>query len=173
MQEVLFVSGQAASGKSQFSSVLAERHKAEKFDLDDTLSQTIEENKELLDRIGMEQFLSEVSSQRYENLLNRAIAAFFQGKSVLIEGPFSRHISDVALWERTVAPFLEKGVVPQLYWVHVPQNVRRARLSARSSERDREKLNNLDSYFAANPTIAPVVAHIPIDGTADFTSLDL
>ena len=171
MQEVFFVSGQAASGKSQFTKVLAAARGLTIVDFDDTLQKTIEKHSVLLAEIGMEKFLAQVGPERYEDLIARALSEFNQGKSIVLEAPFSKQIADQHLWDAMVKPFVKLGATPKLFWVNVSSEVRKARLIARSAERDREKLEKLDEYLAQNPTKAPIVAHVNVDGSADFAKL--
>ena len=67
-----------------------------------------------------------------------------------------------------VQPFTTLGVKPVLFWVSVSPEVRKERLINRGAERDREKLSSIDAYLSQNPTVAPAVAHVPINGEGDF-----
>lgn len=169
MQEVFFVSGQAASGKSQFSRALAANRNLTIIDFDDTLEETKAKHQQLLSEVGMEKFLSQVSLERYDDLMNRAFKEFSLGKSIVIEAPFTRHIADIDLWQKTVEPFVEAGVNPRLCWVSVTPEVRKQRLLDRASERDREKIEKVDEYIAMNPTTPPKVEHFAINGQENFT----
>ncbi len=168
MQEVFFVSGQAASGKSQFTKELAAARGLTIVDFDDTLQKTIEKHSVLLAEIGMEKFLAQVGPERYEDLIVRALSEFNQGKSIVLEAPFSKQIADQQLWDALVEPFVKLGATPKLFWVNVSPDVRRARLISRGEVRDREKLEKIDEYLAQNPTKIPVVTHVAVDGNSDF-----
>lgn len=170
MQEVYFVSGQAASGKTKFAKALAASRKLLILDLDDSLEWMIANNRSILNELGMENFLSYIGLERYKNLLERASAQFAQGKSLVIVAPFSKQIADETLWKEITQPFQDGGVSPKLIWVHIPNTLRATRIKSRGLKRDQGKLADMDSYLKEGASIAPVVSHIPIDGSADFTA---
>ena len=168
MQEVFFVSGQAASGKSEFTKVLAAARGLTVIDFDDTLQEIINKHQAMLSELVMEKFLAHVGPERYADLIERALVQFTSGKSIVIEAPFSKQIANQGLWEAMVQPFTTLGVKPVLFWVSVSPEVRKERLINRGAERDREKLSSIDAYLSQNPTVAPAVAHVPINGEGDF-----
>ena len=168
MQEVFFVSGQAASGKSEFTKVLAAARGLTVVDFDDTLQEIINKHQAALSELGMEKFLAHVGPERYSDLIKRALVQFTSGKSIVVEAPFSKQTANQNLWDEMVKPFVNLGVKPILYWVSVSQEVRKARLITRGAERDREKLSSIDTYLSQNPTTTPSVPHVHIDGTGDF-----
>ena len=73
------------------------------------------------------------------------------------------------LWDALVQPFVDRGVVPKLYWVSVSPEARKVRLLGRAADRDREKLENIDEYLSQNPTVPPVVTYVAIDGEKNFS----
>ena len=168
MQEVFFVSGQAASGKSKFTKALAAARNLTVLDFDDTLTETISKHPTLLEELGMEKFLAQVGPERYADLIQRALVEFSAGKSIVLEAPFSKQIANQDLWDALVQPFADRGVVPTLYWVSVSPEVRKVRLLGRAADRDREKLENIDEYLSQNPTKPPVVKYVAIDGEKNF-----
>lgn len=170
MQEVFFVSGQVASGKTKFAKALAASRKLLILDLDDDLEGMTASNRSTLNEPGMENHLFYIGPKRYKNLLERASAQFAQGKSLVIVAPFSKQIADEVLWKQMTQPFQSSGVSPKLIWVHIPNTLRAIRIKSRDLKRDQGKLADMDSYLKASASIAPVVSHIPINGSADFTA---
>ena len=171
MQEVFFVSGQVASGKTQFAKALAAVRKLLIFDLDDSLEEMIANNQSTLNELGMEQLLSYIAPERYRNLLERATAQFVQGKSLVIVAPFSKQIANEDLWKQMTQPFQINGVSPKLIWVHIPNTLQATRIKSRDLKRDKGKLADMDSYLKEHSSTAPVVNHIPVDGSTDYTAL--
>lgn len=170
MQEVFFVSGAAASGKTTFAKVLATLRHLHIVDLDDSLEQTVADNQPILSELGMEMFLSKMAPERYKNLLERAIEAFDEGKSLVIVAPFTQQITDENLWREIKKPFEDKGVIPKLVWVNISNNLRAARLKGRGFKRDSGKVADMALYIAKTNPQAPSVSHINIDGSKDFSS---
>lgn len=170
MQEVFFVSGAAASGKTTFAKVLAAVRHLHIVDLDDSLEQIIANNQLTLSELGMEMFLSKMAPERYENLLERATEAFDEGKSLVIVAPFTQQITDENLWREIKKPFEDKGVIPKLVWVNISNTLRAARLKGRGFKRDSGKVADIAAYIANTNPQAPSVAHIKIDGCKDFPS---
>jgi len=93
------VSGAAASGKTKFAKALAGARNLQILDLDDTLEQLIASNQSALRELGMENFLSTMAPARYQDLLERALVEFNQGKSLVIVGPFTKQIADENVWK--------------------------------------------------------------------------
>jgi len=168
LQEVYFVSGAAASGKTKFAKTLAAARNLHILDLDDTLDQLIASNRPILNELGMEKFLSAMGPERYKDLLERASAQFDEGKSLVIVAPFTKQIADENLWKAMKKPFEEKGVIPKLVWVNISNTLRAARLKGRGLKRDRGKVADMDVYLAKTNPQAPAFGHIDIDGSKDF-----
>lgn len=168
MQEVYFISGQVAAGKSRFATAFANSRGLEIFDLDDTLEEMISKNSDEYKKLGVGKFLDQVASERYANLIERAMSGFADGKSVVVVAPFTKQIAQADVWQKLVQPFIAKGAKPVLVWVNISDELRAARIKERGSLRDLDKLSDMGSYFKAVSTTAPVIAHIPIDGSLDF-----
>jgi dephospho-CoA kinase len=168
LQEVFFVSGAAASGKTKFAKALAGARNLQILDLDDTLEQLIASNQSALRELGMENFLSIMAPARYQDLLERALVEFNQGKSLVIVGPFTKQIADENVWKEIKRPFEEQGVIPKLVWVNISNTLRAARLKGRGLKRDKGKVADMDAYLAKTNPQAPAFGHINIDGSKDF-----
>jgi adenylate kinase family enzyme len=168
LQEVFFVSGAAASGKTKFAKALAAARHLQILDLDDTLENMIASNKSTLNDLGMEEFLSRMAPERYKNLLERASTHFDEGKSLAIVAPFTRQIADEKIWSEMKGPFEENGVIPKLVWVNIPNTLRAARLKGRGLKRDTGKVADMDTYLEKTNPKPPVFGHIAIDGSKDF-----
>ena len=169
MQEVFFVSGPAASGKTKFAKALATSRKLRILDLDDTLEKMIASNRPTLDELGMEKFLSTMAPERYQDLLERALKQFAQGDSLVIVAPFTKQIADENLWKEMKKPFEEKGVIPRLVWIYIPDSLRATRLKARGLKRDKGKIADMETYLGKITLQPPAFGHIAIEGSTDFT----
>ena len=169
MQEVFFVSGAAASGKTKFAKALAAARNLQIIDLDDTLEIMIASNRSTLNDLGMEEFLSRMAPERYKDLLERASTHFDEGKSLVIVAPFTKQIADENIWKEMKKPFEDKGVIPKLVWVNIADSLRAARLKGRGLKRDRGKVADMDIYLAKTNPKPPVFGHVDIDGSKDFT----
>jgi predicted kinase len=168
LQEVFFVSGAAASGKTKFAKALAAARNLQILDLDDTLDKLIASNQASLNELGMEKFLSDMAPARYQDLLERALIEFNQGKSLVIVGPFTKQIADEKIWNEMKEPFEKQGVIPKLIWVNITNTLRAARLKGRGLKRDQGKVADMETYLAKTNPQAPVFGHINIDGAKDF-----
>jgi adenylate kinase family enzyme len=168
LQEVFFVSGAAASGKTKFAKTLAASRNLRILDLDDTLEKLIANNQSALSELGMERFLSTMAPERYQDLLKRALAEFNRGASLVIVAPFTKQIADENIWREMKEPFEANGVTPKLVWVNIPNTLRAARLKGRGLKRDKGKVADMDAYLANTNPQPPAFAHIDIDGAKDF-----
>ena len=168
MQEVFFVTGAAASGKTKFAKALAAARNLQILDLDNTLDKLIASNQASLNELGMEKFLSDMAPARYQDLLERALIEFNQGKSLVIVGPFTKQIADEKIWNELKKPFEEQGVIPKLIWVNITNTLRATRLKGRGLKRDKGKVADMETYLAKTNPQAPVFGHINIDGAKDF-----
>ena len=166
---VLVVAGPAASGKSEFAKKLSAHVNFTWIDFDDYVNELINENKLLIDSIGMERFLAQVREKRYRELINRAVVAVKQGKSIVLSAPFTAEVQNQDLWDARIAPLTSLGISPKLYWIETKPEVRRDRMVARSSERDVEKKEEFAKYIFQ--TIAPVVERVSVNGEADFAEV--
>jgi adenylate kinase family enzyme len=152
LQEVFFVSGAAASGKTKFAKTLAASRNLRILDLDDTLEKLIANNQSALSELGMK----------------RALAEFNRGASLVIVAPFTKQIADENIWREMKEPFEANGVTPKLVWVNIPNTLRAARLKGRGLKRDKGKVADMDAYLANTNPQPPAFAHIDIDGAKDF-----
>jgi adenylate kinase family enzyme len=170
--QVIVISGAAASGKSTYAKKLKARQDLSILDLDDKLSELIDENQKLINEVGMEAFLKIVRDDRYADLQKRGIEIVKKGASVALVAPFSRHIHDETLWENFCRPFIELGTKPELHWLKVSDVERASRLARRGAIRDVEKVSSEESlreYLDSTVQLPPSVPHLEIDG---FFSLD-
>lgn len=162
------MSGPAASGKTLFAKELARSKDLTIVDLDDSLDQLILREKENLEEFGMEKFLTTVAPARYLDLIERAVKLFTEGKSLVVVAPFTSQIGNEDLWEKMISPFTSLRVTPRLIWINTDVKSRVQRLRQRGSQRDVEKLNNLDDYVSKTQVRAPVVPYLEVNGTQDF-----
>jgi dephospho-CoA kinase len=167
--QVLVVAGPAASGKSEFAKKLSAHLNYPWLDFDDFANELINENKLLIDSIGMESFLAQVREKRYRDLIDRAVVAVKQGKSIVVSAPFTAEVQNQDLWDARIGPLTSLGISSKLYWIETKPEVRHERMVARSSERDVEKKEEFAKYIFQ--TIAPVVERVTINGEADFAEV--
>ena len=167
--QVLFVAGPAASGKSEFAKKLSAHLNYTWLDFDDFINELINENKSLIDSIGMESFLAQVREKRYRELIDRAVIAVKQSKSIVVSAPFTAEVQNQDLWDARIAPLTSLGISPKLCWIETKPEVRRDRMVARASERDVEKKEEFANYTFQ--TITPVVERVTIDGEGDFADV--
>ena len=84
------------------------------------------------------------------------------GCPVVLSGPFTQQIHDVARWQDWVADL--GGDPVHLIWVRSDAATLRARLAARGSGRDSAKLAGFDAFTARmQPDTEPAAPHAPID----------
>lgn len=86
------------------------------------------------------------------------------GCPVLLEGPFTSQIREVAAWRAWVN---ELGGEPvRLIWVHADSATLRARLVTRGEARDAGKLANFDAFLTRmRLTEPPVIPHLAVDNS--------
>jgi hypothetical protein len=86
------------------------------------------------------------------------------GCPVLLEGPFTSQVREVAAWRAWVN---ELGGEPvRLIWVHADSATLRARLAARGEARDAGKLADFDAFLTRmRLTEPPVVPHLAVDNS--------
>ena len=53
---------------------------------------------------------------------------------------------------------------PTLYWVVIPDELRKKRLITRGEKRDAEKIKKIDEYISFSPAKTPVVEYILVQG---------
>jgi predicted kinase len=117
----------------------------------------------------MESFLAQVREKRYRDLIDRAVVAVKQGKSIVVSAPFTSEVQNQDLWDARIGPLTSLGISSKLYWIETKPEVRHERMVARSSERDVEKREKFAKYIFQ--TIAPVVERVSVNGEADFAEV--
>ena len=133
-------------------------------DFDDNFNEFIAAHKDEYEKLGSEKFLAIYASTRYTDLINRAVTQLQQGVSVVIAAPFSKQMQDQKLWDELISPIKKFDSNPTLYWVVIPDELRKKRLVTRGEKRDAEKIKKIDEYISVSPAKKPVVAHILIQG---------
>ena len=170
MAKAYFVAGLAGSGKSYYSRALAKELNLKIIDFDDNFNEFIKSHKSEYEQLGSEKFLANYKNQRYKDLINRAVGELKLNKSVVIAAPFSKQMADQSLWDELIAPIKSFDANPTLYWVVIPDELRKKRLITRGEMRDAEKIKKIDQYISSSPASVPVVAHILIQGDKPFVA---
>jgi hypothetical protein len=96
--------------------------------------------------------------------MNRAVIELTKGNSVVIAAPFSKQLQDQILWDELTLPIKKFDSNPTLYWVVIPDELRKKRLITRGEKRDAEKIKKIDEYISFSPAKTPVVEHILVQG---------
>jgi predicted kinase len=159
-----FVAGLAGSGKSYYSRKIAKELDLKIIDFDDNFNEFIAVHKDEYEKLGSEKFLAIYASTRYTDLINRAVTQLQQGVSVVIAAPFSKQMQDQMLWDELISPIKTFDLKPTLFWVVIPDELRKKRLVTRGEKRDAEKIKKIDEYISLSPAKPPVVEHILVQG---------
>jgi shikimate kinase len=165
--KVFIISGAAASGKTNYAHSLQKKEHFVILDLDDRLDELIAQDPNYVAEIGMEAFLKEIREFRYSDLRDRGVEVVDQGQSVALVAPFTQHIRNQELWDWLCAPFIARGITPELHWVYVDPEEQMKRLVARGAKRDIEKVaskDNLESFVASKPATPPIIPHVKVHG---------
>ena len=164
MAKAYFVAGLAGSGKSSYSREIAKELDLKIIDFDDNFNEFIAAHKDEYESLGSEKFLANYASTRYTDLINRAVTQLQQGVSVVIAAPFSKQMQDQMLWDELISPIKTFDPKPTLFWVVIPDELRKKRLVTRGEKRDAEKIKKIDEYISLSPAKPPVVEHILVQG---------
>jgi len=159
-----FVAGLAGSGKSYYSRKIAKELDLKIIDFDDNFNEFIKAHQDEFEQLGSEKFLANYASTRYTDLINRAVIELTKGNSVVIAAPFSKQLQDQKLWDELTLPIKKFDSNPTLYWVVIPNELRKKRLITRGEKRDAEKIKKIDEYISFSPAKTPVVEHILVQG---------
>ena len=164
MVKAYFVAGLAGSGKSYYSREIAKELDLKIIDFDDNFNEFIAVHKDEYEKLGSEKFLAIYASTRYTDLMNRAVTQLQQGVSVVIAAPFSKQMQDQKLWNELISPIKTFDPKLTLFWVVIPDELRKKRLVTRGEKRDAEKIKKIDEYISLSPAKPPVVEHILVQG---------
>lgn len=86
------------------------------------------------------------------------------GCPVLLEGPFTSQVRDLAAWRAWVDQL--GGEPVRLIWVHADSATLRARLATRGEARDAGKLADFDTFLTRiRLTEPPAVPHLAVDNS--------
>ena len=168
MAKAYFVAGLAGSGKSYYSRKIAKELDLKIIDFDDNFNEFIKAHKDEYEQLGSEKFLANYASTRYTDLINRAVIELTKGNSVVIAAPFSKQLQDQILWNELILPIKKFDSNPTLYWVVIPDELRKKRLITRGEKRDAEKIKKIDEYISFSPAKTPVVEHILVQGDKGY-----
>ena len=164
MVKAYFIAGLAGSGKSYYSRKIAKELDLKIIDFDDNFNEFIAGHKDEYEELGSEKFLAIYASTRYTDLMNRAVTQLQQGVSVVVAAPFSKQMQDQMLWDELISPIKAFDPKPTLFWVVIPDELRKKRLVTRGEKRDAEKIKKIDEYIRLSPAKPPVVEHILVKG---------
>ena len=164
MVKAYFVAGLAGSGKSYYSRKIAKELDLKIIDFDDNFNEFIKAHQDEFEKLGSEKFLANYASTRYADLINRAVIELTKGNSVVIAAPFSKQLQDQILWDELTLPIKRFDSNPTLYWVVIPDELRKKRLITRGEKRDAEKIKKIDEYISFSPAKTPIVEHILVQG---------
>lgn len=159
MKECHIVTGPAGAGKSAYARELATRLGACLIDSDTATERLVRAG---LTLAGMDP--DDRDSPAYKRVYRDAVyeamydlaRANLPHLPVVLAGPFTREGGE-GDWPERLCQRL--GVIPELYFVWCPPEVRRARIAARGEARDRPKLADWKSYAAACREERPVWPH--------------
>ena len=164
MVKAYFVAGLAGSGKSYYSRKIAKELDLKIIDFDDNFNEFIKAHQDEFEKLGSEKFLANYASTRYTDLINRAVIELTKGNSVVIAAPFSKQLQDQILWDELILPIKKFDSNPTLYWVVIPDELRKKLLITRGEKRDAEKIKKIDEYISFSPAKTPVVDHVLVQG---------
>jgi predicted kinase len=103
-----------------------------------------------------------VKPHEYRGMAATAREIRSHGCPVLLSGPFTEQIRDVACWASWTRAL--GGETVRLVWVRSDADTLRRRLESRGSERDAAKLAGFDAFVARmRPDTPPPVAHVAVD----------
>ena len=112
-----------------------------------------------------------IKTNEYAGLAATAREIRSYGCPVLLSGPFTGQIREPAAWSAWVDQL--GGAPVRLVWVRSDADTLAARLTARGSPRDGQKLARFEEFLRAiPPDRAPGVAHIMIDNRVGAPPLD-
>ena len=168
MVKAYFVAGLAGSGKSYYSRKIAKELDLKIIDFDDNFNEFIKAHQDEFEKLGSEKFLANYASTRYADLINRAVIELTKGNSVVIAAPFSKQLQDQILWDELILPIKKFDSNPTLYWVVIPDELRKKRLITRGEKRDAEKIKKIDEYISFSPAKTPVVEHVLVQGDKGY-----
>ena len=147
------VIGTAGSGKSTIAQRLAREHAAAYLDKDAMSARFVEAallaaGHDPGDRESNEFYRERILPLEYDSLLDVAGANLRIGRSVVIDAPFSRYVSDPTFITAAAERFEWPPVDIEVIRVRVPLAELQHRLRKRGLERDRLKLAHWDEYWA-------------------------
>lgn len=166
MSKVFVVAGQPASGKSEFSKALSQHLGITWIDFDDEVAALIAANKDLIAKIGMEDFLKTKREERYSKFITKSAQLLTKNGSLVLSAPFTSEVLDQDSWNKRFAPIKNSGVEIKLLWIHTDPELRKKRMGLRGEERDTQKASSYNFT-----SITPAVEHIDIDGAGDFSAI--
>jgi predicted kinase len=163
----LLITGPPASGKSTLAGVVAARLHAALLDQDVVTGALTAVVGDLVGTHDLDDptLANLTRGARYEALLATAVHNLSVGTPVVLVAPFSAERGDPRAWNTVRDRLREAGGRPVLVWLRLPADELVRRLRSRRAARDRGKLADLDA-FVARTTVAPVVEHVVVDGTA-------
>lgn len=164
MKKMILVSSPPACGKTYISKQLAKNLKNTVYLDKDTLiplsKQIFRVAKKPYDR-SSDFFEENVRDYEYEVILGLAFEALRYAERVIVNAPFTRELNDLDYVKKLKSKLGELGAELTVIWVVATEEVCRARMKRRNSDRDGYKISHWDEYVQTIDFALPAALNDP------------